>query len=186
MTDHVGYKKCQNGRIVQLEILGDHNEERKDVADKNFAMMRCSRAKVTRIYNMHSNSECREAFGIYDKSFRYEVGSTVEPDQFDLDLDKVCSGGIHYFLTEYRARCCAHRTKNGLRILWYENGQMRERYTVEDGKRYGLYELWYINGQMAVRYTYLNEQLDGLCERWYENGQSKSKHTFLKGNIIKN
>ena len=37
---HIGYKKCRDERIVQLEILGEMNENREDIVHKNFANAR--------------------------------------------------------------------------------------------------------------------------------------------------
>ena len=131
---HIGYKKCQGGRIVVLEILGKHNEDRKNIVDKQFAKMRCSKARVIRIYNMHDNSiEYEEAFGIYDTSFKYIVGEVVEPiDEFSEDLDKVCGAGIHYFLTEEPAYHWKYIPKYGLCKLWHENGQILVQCTFEN------------------------------------------------------
>ena len=71
---HIGYKKCQDNRIVKLEITGQHNEDRKDIVDKNYAPMRCSQAKVIEIYDMHDKSvKYDEAMSFY-KSLKYKVG----------------------------------------------------------------------------------------------------------------
>ena len=126
--DHIGYKKCQNGRIAVLEILGKNNEEREDIVDKRFAKMRCSKARVIRIYDMHDPSiEYEEAFGIYDKSFRYAVGEIVEPKRdFCEDLEKVCKSGIHYFLRKEPAYFWKYKPENGLCAFWHRNGEMRD------------------------------------------------------------
>jgi Family of unknown function (DUF5758)/MORN repeat variant len=153
---HIGYKKCQDGRIVQLEILGDHNEDRENVVDKRFAKMRCSKAKVIRIYDMHDPSiEYDEAFGIHNKSFRYAIGEIVEPiDEFNGNPNKVCASGIHYFLREEPAYHWGCKAENGMYERWYESGQIKVRCTIKDGKPEGLYEAWYENGQMWERCTY--------------------------------
>ena len=180
---HIGYKKCQNGRIVVLEILGKNNENRKDIVDKRFAKMRCSRARVIGIYDMHDPEiECEEAFGIRDKSFKYIVGEIVEPvDEFDEDLNVVCASGIHYFLREEVAYYWEYVPENGLYESWYENGQMWKRCTYLNGKFDGLYEVWYGNSQMHIRSTYLNGKFDGLYESWCENGQIKTRCTYKNG-----
>jgi Family of unknown function (DUF5758)/MORN repeat variant len=183
MSDHIGYKKCRGEEIIQLEILGNHNEDRYNVVDKRFAKMRCSKARVIRIYDMHDQSiEYDEAFGIHDKSFRYEVGKIVEPvDGFDGDLNVVCASGIHYFLREERAYYWKYVPENGLYETWYENGQMRRRCTYKNGEKDGLYERWYMNGQMRMRCTYKNGKKDGVCEEWNENGQIRSRCTYKDG-----
>ena len=131
-SQHIGYKKCHNGRIAVLEILGKNNEEREDIVDKSFAGMRCSMARVVRIYDMHDPElEYEEAFGIYNKCFKYTVGEVVEPvDEFDEDLNEVCSSGIHYFLREEPAYYWKYEPENGLCEGWYINGQIMLRCTV--------------------------------------------------------
>ena len=184
-SHHIGYKKCRDGRTAALKILGIHNEDRRDIVDKQFAKMRCSRAQVIEIYNMHDPSiKYEEAFGIYDKTFKYTVGEVVEPvDEFDEDLDKVCASGIHYFLTEEPAYYWKYEPKNDLYKSWHENGQMYCRCTYENGEIDGLCEIWYSNGQMHERYTYENGELDGLFESWYSNGQMYQRHEYENGEI---
>ena len=182
-SQHIGYKKCQDGRIVVLEILGKHNEDRKNIVDKQFAKMRCLKARVIRIYDMHDRTiEYDEAHGIYDKTFKYTVGEVVEPiDEFDNYLDEVCGSGIHYFLTEEPAYYWKYEPKNGLYKSWHPNGQMRERCTYKNGKRDGLCESWHSNGRALGRCTYKNKELDGLYESWYSNGQMSERCTYKNG-----
>ena len=184
-SQHNGYKKCQNDRIVVLEILGNHNEDRKNIVVKLFAKMRCLKARVIRIYDMHDRSiEYDEAYGIYDKTFKYTVGEVVEPiDEFNENLNKWCASGIHYFLTEEPAYYWDYEPQNDLYKSWHSNGQMRERCTYKNGKRDGLYESWHSNGQMRYRYTYKNGNPDGRCESWCPNGQILSRYTCKNGEL---
>ena len=180
---HIGYKKCQDGRIVVLEILGKNNENRKDIADVRFAKMRCSKARVIQIYDMRIRSiKYDKAFGIYDKTFRYEINKVVEPvNGFDEDLNKVCGSGIHYFLTEEPARYWKYEPKNGLHKSWHENGQMWKRHIFKNGEEDGLRESWHTNGQMSVRCTLKNGKRYGLFESWYPNGQMHIRCTCKNG-----
>jgi antitoxin component YwqK of YwqJK toxin-antitoxin module len=179
-SKHIGYTKCLNDRIIVLEILGKHNEDRKDIADKNFAIMRCSNARVIRIYNMHdSDTEYKEAFGIYNESFRCEVGQIVDSTcDFLEDLDVVYGSGIYYFLTEKPAVFWNYHPKNGLRESWYGNGQIRDHRTYKDGMMCGLYERWYENGQIHWQCAYKDDKRHGLCELWHENGQPYARYNY--------
>ena len=79
---YIGYKKCQNNKIVKLEILGYTNAKRKGITKKDFAKMRCSRAFVLDIYDMFDeNKKYDSACGLHDKNFLYKVGEIVEPLQ---------------------------------------------------------------------------------------------------------
>ena len=89
---NIGYKKGLDDRIIVLEILGKHNEDRKDII-KDYAKMRCSKAKVIDIYNMNNKDEkFNEAFGLHDKTFKYTLNEIVVPDKYDEDCDTVCTG----------------------------------------------------------------------------------------------
>ena len=182
-SQHIGYKKCQNDRIVVLEILGNHNEEREVIVDKQFAKMRCAKAKVIRIYDMHDNSiEYKEAFGIHDETFRYEINKVVEPnEEFDENLNNVCASGIHYFLTEEPAYYWKYMPKNGTYKVWCDNGLMHMRCTFKNGNEDGLCEVWHEYGQMFMHSTFKNGKEDGLCEKWYENGQILERCTYKNG-----
>ena len=154
---HFGYKKCKNNRIVKLEIIGIHNENRKNIIDKTFAMMRCSKARVISIRNMYNKSiKYKTAVSFYDDCFVYNVGKIVLPKlKFDSNLEEVHSSGIHYFLT-YKAAffssnywnyispwCEYYRTREtGFYETWYDNGQIKSRYIFKDGLEHGLCELW--------------------------------------------
>jgi uncharacterized protein DUF5758 len=113
---HIGYKKCQGGRIVELEILGEHNEDREDIIDKDYAKMRCSMARVLKIMAFWDETKTFDtACGLHDLSFVYRVGEIVEPtEDFDRDLDKVCASGIHYFLTKEPAYVWDHTLQTGV------------------------------------------------------------------------
>ena len=182
-SQHIGYKKCRDERIVMLEIIGDHNEEREDIVDKRFAKMRCSKARVIRIYNMHDRSiEYEDAFGIYDKSFKYVVGEVVEPvNNFNRDPNKLCAIGIHYFLKEEPAYFWNYMPKNGLYKSWHPNGQIFVRCTYKNERTNGPHKSWHSNGQMRYRYTYKNGEIDGLYKEWYDNGQMSVRCTHKNG-----
>jgi hypothetical protein len=94
----IGWKKCRDGRIVQLVIAKSakrsHGNERK---------CRCSRAKVKAIF-LADGVPCEEARSLHDETFVYKVGAVVEPkDAFDEDRWNTCGSGIHFYLTRLEA-----------------------------------------------------------------------------------
>ena len=186
--EHIGYKKCRDGRIVVLEILGKNDEDVKGIIDKQFAKMRCSKTRVIRIYNMHDRSiEYKEAFSIRDKSFKYTVGEVVVPaNGFDENLYAVRASGIHYFLTEEPAYYRKYRPENGMYKSWYLSGQIKKKCTYKKGKKDGLWESWYENGQISKQYRYKNGKLDGLCELWDGYGQIYGRCAYKNEKIVKN
>ena len=89
------YKKCQN-KIVELEL-----QKGSIVFSINNNKCRTNRAKVISI-----DGESAKGITIasdYDSDFIYEVGKTVEIDDFDLMYNVECSTGIHFFWTKEEA-----------------------------------------------------------------------------------
>jgi hypothetical protein len=81
------------------------NESRRSVINKYWAKFRCNGLNVVLIYDLILQKTVsfigHETYrwGIPIIVTRYKVGEVVKPDQFDYNLDKVCTHGIHYFLT---------------------------------------------------------------------------------------
>ena len=90
----IGYKKCRNNLIVELEIPED--AYRCSATSKK---CRCSKAKVLSITNLDgSESKSGVAVSKYDSSFVYRIGGTVEVTDFDQNRWNECSTGIHFFM----------------------------------------------------------------------------------------
>ena len=90
----IGYKKCRNNLIVELEIPED--AYRCSATSKK---CRCSKAKVLSITNLDgSESKSGVAVSEYDSSFVYRIGGTVEVTDFDQNRWNECSTGIHFFM----------------------------------------------------------------------------------------
>ena len=90
----IGYKKCRNNLIVELEIPED--AYRCSATSKK---CRCSKAKVLSITNL-DGSELKSGVAVskYDSSFVYRIGGTVEVTDFDRNRWNECSTGIHFFM----------------------------------------------------------------------------------------
>ena len=89
----IGYKKCRDGRIVQLEIPAE--AKRSSAFGRK---CRCCRAKVLNIWTA-DGEEVGYAVSIYNSSFVYHKGETVEVSNFNNDRFDECSSGIHFFMT---------------------------------------------------------------------------------------
>ena len=95
----IGYKRCSDGRIVELEIPED---ALRSSATTN--KCRCSKAKVVSITTWHGEpSDCTSAVSMHDSNFIYKVGEVVSVDNFDTDRWNECSTGIHFFMTREEA-----------------------------------------------------------------------------------
>lgn len=94
----IGYKKASN-KIVKLLILED--AERSSATTRK---CRCSKAKVLSITNLDgSKAGVTSVASDYTSTFVYEVGKTVEVENFCEDRWRECAPGIHFFLTRAEA-----------------------------------------------------------------------------------
>jgi hypothetical protein len=126
-SNHVFKKCCDNVTghdcILMLEkpqIGFICNESRKSVINKDMAKFRCNGLNVVVIFDLelqeivNSIIHNTNSWSIPKTLTWYQVGSFVKPDDFNTDLNIICSNGIHYFLTLQAAlsydigkgRCC--------------------------------------------------------------------------------
>lgn len=94
----LGYKKCFNGRLVQLLIPAD--------AKRTSATMnscRCNKAKVLTIKSFDYKESYKEAWSLVDENFVYRVGEWVEVKDFNEDRWMDSTTGIHFWLTREEA-----------------------------------------------------------------------------------
>ena len=93
----VGFKKCQSGEIVKLQIPEDAKR-----SSATTRKCRASKAVVLEILDIEGN-QCEEAVSNHDHNFIYRKGETVEVPDFDEDRWNECSTGIHFFITRKEA-----------------------------------------------------------------------------------
>jgi antitoxin component YwqK of YwqJK toxin-antitoxin module len=190
------YKSCGE-YVVILERLLDTitNENRNNIPNeqsKPFAKYRCDKILVKDIF--HKFDSTKKVSSILSSNFEnkleYKIGKVIIPDNFDINLEKVCSNGIHYFLKlECAFYYSLHKIQNGEYLSWHENGQQQIKCTYTDGKKDGEYLLWYKNGHQYKKCTYTDDELNGEYLEWYNNGQQRKKCTYtdykLNGEYLK-
>ena len=95
----IGFKKCRDDRIVELEILEDALR-----CSATGRKCRCSKAKVLSITNLDGSKFNGDvAISQHDSDFVYRIGEIVEVDDFDHNRWNECSTGIHFFVTRQEA-----------------------------------------------------------------------------------
>ena len=94
----IGWKKCRDGRIVQLRIPA--KAKRSHASGRK---CRSDRARVLAIFNS-DGTPATEAVSLRNLSFRYVVGETVVPQvPFDDNPWNECASGIHWYITRLEA-----------------------------------------------------------------------------------
>src|SRR5437016_3705304 len=125
--DHL-YKSCQKNWIVVLQKLDDTitNEGRNDVSDPLYAKFRANKLRVVSICHKLNQEQCIDSItnsSYTGKTVTYTRGQVVEVDDFDNDLDHVCTTGIHYFKSVQAALMWEIPDNyTGVHRVWFNNG----------------------------------------------------------------
>jgi Family of unknown function (DUF5758) len=180
--------KSSKPYIITMEKLPDTitNEGRK-VTDKRHAWFRADKLRVTDITNKFDGTKKDSVENtIYKKkSIIYKVGEIVGVDDFDTDMDKIDTTGIHYFCSREVAFFFEqpYTTRNNF-SSWYDDGQpqIRVRYPETDGL--GEFVWWHENGRVHIITSYLNGEQTGAFMSWDENGRLEESGLILDGKII--
>ncbi len=105
------------------------NENRTKVVNKNFAKFRCNGLITVAIYDLYEKKFIQEIYHqVLKHEVSYSVGKFTAPDQYNEDIDIVCTSGIHYFLTleaalNYRRGRIIQYFANPWKLITYlENG----------------------------------------------------------------
>ena len=96
--DFIGWKRVSD-KIVKLHIPQDALR-----SSATTRKCRCNKAEVVEIYNIDGTiADERIVSSNYDSSFTYEVGKTVEVQDFDTNRWNECTRGIHFFINRREA-----------------------------------------------------------------------------------
>lgn len=178
--------------LVVMEKCDDTktNEGRNDVSDAKHAKFRASKLKVIDIINKTHGGKIDHVINVTDfgKTLMYKVGKIVECDDYDDDLDIVCSRGIHYFktmITAYYYGSLPSEKHTCKMIEWNCDGSKRFEKSYKNDLKDGLWTEWYDNGQKQREGTFKNDEKDGLWTEWYNNGQKCTEVTYINGNKSK-
>uniref|UniRef100_A0A6C0EC90 MORN-repeat protein n=1 Tax=viral metagenome TaxID=1070528 RepID=A0A6C0EC90_9ZZZZ len=178
------YKKCNNC-IVILKKIKDTltNESRDNVVDKKYAKFRANKLYVEKIISCDSLEELKQIKNSIhkEKELNYIVGEIVEVENFDKDINIICSRGIHYFMTIEQAYYYAMDLSNftGEYKHWYENGVMMVQYNLIDGKLNGLYRQWHYIGQIFKQCEYINGKKNGKFYQKHYNGETEIECEYI-------
>ncbi len=153
------FKKCSDYIVILRKPISKFksNEERKNIVDKNFAKFRGNAFIVEDIihYKTRKHFKFISHCPLRLSPVLYMVGRWVEPDNFDDDLELVCTHGIHYYLTlEAAFYHGLNQIKTGTTFGWYSNGSKSYEYNFKDGKKDGFQMEWCRNGSVLLHSLY--------------------------------
>lgn len=174
------YKSCQKIWIVFLRKLPDTmtNENRNNVVYSRFAQFRANKLEVYLIVAKDNPNITTDKVynSTYKKKICYEVGKTITIEDYDTNIDKICSPGIHYF----KSIECAYYFDilnlskfSGLFFSWYPNGVKKHEYFYNEiSQLHGKYIEMYESGYIKKICFYDKGLLDGQYTEWYEYKRS--------------
>ena len=202
------YKGCGDYIVIMKKLPNTIcNESRRNIADPMHANFRANKLLVIGIVHKITGKEINRVTNTtYHKEHIEYIKSKVVATDYDLDPDKICAPGIHYFLS---VECAFFWGKKGIGKYrtWYNNGQKFETATyrmgllhgpylqlyqnglkcieciLKEGKIHGLYQLWHKNGQIKKKCTYNYGQMNGSYQEWFENGQITKNITYRYGRM---
>lgn len=171
--DKLSKKSCERKWLVVMKKIPTTitNESRSGVVDKNCAMFKANRLLVVAIINKNKPS-LRKKYVL--NKFRtmeklYEVGKIVECNGFYVDIDKVCSYGIHYFKTLEPAYFYTKYVSHGRSMQWYESGQKRKEENHINGILNGLCTEWNSNGTIRRESFHTqNGKTESIFTKWHD------------------
>lgn len=182
----LGYKAAKSdGKklIVTLEIPNDAitNLERKSVVVKESAKYRCNKAKVLKIED-ENGKEYKEAISLFSgfpSQILYKVNEVVEVDNFDMNLENVCSSGIHFFLNksvaeQYMISC---DTFTGILNHYLDNGTLSIQSSYVNGKKNGI-EIRYLIDGCREEYSCVDGKFQGLAVLYDNKGEIINKTVY--------
>ena len=194
----IKYKKV----LIILLLLANvkTNIDRSNIINKKHAKYRCNKAYVKDIIDNNNKSYDVAITGFYHEKLIYEKNKMVETT-FDIDINKVCSSGIHFFLDRetalnYKEQILYQRWENEPNVYknFYGNGQISKiiNYTLDKPIDKSIRQTiiyknikeYYENGQIKLDYNLAINKYDGLYIEWYENGQMRKKLQYDKNIVI--
>lgn len=161
--------------MQKLKLSGTKtNEKRKNVVNKAHAKFRSNKLYIVDIFDIFDSNitktqivhECDTGFKLI--RILYEIGKIIECDQYDENIDKICTRGIHYFKTPITAYYYRDVPKKytGHWITWYDSGQKASEGGYIDGYQSGRWIFWTCNNDCEVFY--------------YVNGNPEKQHKWSK------
>ena len=180
--------------------------------DSRYAKYRANELKVINIFDRYNPSIKKEkTVSSLRTSFGYKVGTIVKEHEYNDDIEKVCTYGIHYFKTLEAAfyyRIGRYNSVNGVVIKRNSDGKKIEQYFLcgegidgvctrwsgssnddyvaaechyKNDNLDGLYRKWNKNGGLIFHCNYVDDEIHGECQKWYDNGRLKKKSIYEHG-----
>jgi hypothetical protein len=186
-TNDVVYKSCGEWIVIMKKFPETvTNETRSGVKNRSYGKFRANLLFVVQIVNKIDSNKTIDSIQntFYDEKITYVVDQEIFVENFDMDLDTVCSTGIHFFNTYAAAFFFEFdliKNYSGQFYSWCDNGNVTCKGNYLNGKKSGLWIYYNDYGQLLSEYNYVNGKLSGLWFDWYLNGKKRLEQNYLNG-----
>ncbi len=180
MKDIIGYKIAYNYSklndnqetrvLVTLHIPFDAktNLDRRNVLNYERAKYRTNKAYVVKIEDEKGNKYNHAISAFYVKNpLIYQLNDWIE-DDYDENIEKVCTTGIHFFLTNDIWQYGLDFLISGRLIKYHDNGALASDGHFRNSQQHGLYKEWWTDGNLRIECEYDN----GHLIKWQEYEES--------------
>jgi len=164
LNDNFVYKSCGHWVVIMKKLPETlTNETRNNIINKSYAKFRANTLHVVLIIHKLNISKTINSIHntVYHKKIIYRVGRTINIKNFDLDLDTICSAGIHFF--------CSYKA-----AFFFEFGNLMVRnYT-------GKWNQWSDDGDKIIKGQYINGEKSGVWIEWSGDAQRFVKKHYAE------
>jgi hypothetical protein len=121
--------------------------------DQAYAKYRCSYCHVLEISDPISGRKFYRAVSMYEsEKVEYKVGQLTVAGRYDDNPESLCSSGIHFFLSYYRAKMYRAPFSDSHFQMWFDNGSTRY-YAETIGRMFhGMFLEYDSKGQLIKQY----------------------------------
>lgn len=110
----------------------------------------------------------------------FHENGTVDLEYY-INKDSLRHGQLKRYLPNSTLAEESHYTngkQDGIRILYYENGNPESKATYVNGKLSGTKQVFYDTGELLIDSKYENSEIIGVFKKYYKNGKLQEEVTF--------
>jgi antitoxin component YwqK of YwqJK toxin-antitoxin module len=175
--------------MIILQKLPDTktNELRNMIANQEFAKFRASHLKVLKIFNIEiPEIEYDSCINSTRKNLDYKKNEIVYPDEFDNDLNRVCTTGIHYFKSIDAAfYYMIPENYTGTHYEYDDYGRRVSETHYINGIMDGKIVTWFTGTeQIRMKGQYFKGEPEGIWNYYTSQGKQDSMEKYVNGRKV--
>jgi len=166
----IGYKKAIVPELnlpvvitIEIPVHAKHNIYRKTnlaTGCQSYAKFRCNCCLVLEIKHTDTGAKFSRAISLRESSpLEYVVGRLVIAKDYEEDPEVICGGGIHFFLSFYRARMYKAPILDHHFQMWFDNGITKYYGETVGNAIHGSFIEYNSKGQIVRQFQVMNNHV---------------------------